>query len=80
MLTVAHSQRLRAGRAGSPLPAAIANPRVRIRHDGAHGVTRPTFRASGVDGGRPAAAFSSVTANCVKSGLARSKKANATPK
>ncbi len=31
-----------AGRAGSPLPATIANPRVLIDHDGAHGVTRPT--------------------------------------
>jgi len=31
-----------AGRAGSPLPAAIANPRVLVCHAGAHGVTRPT--------------------------------------
>jgi hypothetical protein len=31
-----------AGRAGSPLPAAIAKPRVLICHDGAHGGTRPT--------------------------------------
>ena len=31
------------GRAGSPLPAAACNPRSRIRHDGAHGVTRPTY-------------------------------------
>ena len=29
-------------RAGSPLTAAVANPRVRVDHDGAHGVTRPT--------------------------------------
>ena len=34
------------GRAGSPLPAAIANPRVRIDRDGAHGVTRPTTTPS----------------------------------
>gem|GEM_PF-1751780 len=31
-----------AGRAGSPLPAAVANPRARIYHAGAHGATRPT--------------------------------------
>ena len=31
-----------AGRVGSPLPAAIANPRMRVGHNGAHGVTRPT--------------------------------------
>jgi hypothetical protein len=30
------------GRAGSPLPAASWNGRVRAYHDGAHGVTRPT--------------------------------------
>ena len=35
-----------AGRAGSPLPAAIANPRVRIDRDGAYGVTRPTTTPS----------------------------------
>jgi hypothetical protein len=35
----------RAGRAGSPLPAALANQRIQIRYDGAHGVTRPTIRA-----------------------------------
>ena len=27
---------------GSPLPAAVAHPRVRVDHDGAHGATRPT--------------------------------------
>ena len=31
-----------AGRAGSPLPAAVANQRVLIRHDGAQGTARPT--------------------------------------
>ena len=31
-----------AGRAGSPLPAAVANPRHLRSRDGAHGVTRPT--------------------------------------
>ena len=30
------------GRAGSPLHAAVVNPRVRVYHGGAHGVTRPT--------------------------------------
>jgi hypothetical protein len=30
-------------KAGYPLPAAVANPRVRIDRDGAHGVTRPTY-------------------------------------
>ena len=30
------------GRAGSPLPAAVANQRFLIRLAGAHGVTRPT--------------------------------------
>lgn len=30
------------GRAGSPLPAAVANERLRIHHDGVHEVTRPT--------------------------------------
>ena len=33
------------GRAGSPLPAAVANERVQTRDDGAHGVTRPTTAA-----------------------------------
>ena len=33
---------LKIGRAGSPLPAALANERILTRHDGAHGVTRPT--------------------------------------
>jgi transcription-repair coupling factor (superfamily II helicase) len=33
------------GRAGSPLPAAVADERVQVRHDGAHGVTRPTTAA-----------------------------------
>ncbi len=33
------------GRAGSPLPAAVANGRVLTRDDGAHGVTRPTTAA-----------------------------------
>ncbi len=32
---------LTAGRAGSPRPTAVANPRVRVYRDGAHGVTRP---------------------------------------
>ena len=32
------------GRAGSPLPAAFANRRTQVYHDGAHGVTRPTHR------------------------------------
>jgi len=31
-----------AGRAGYPLPTAVANPRVLIDRDGAHGVTHPT--------------------------------------
>jgi len=31
-----------AGRAGSPLPAAFANPRVQVYHAGAHGAARPT--------------------------------------
>src|SRR5208337_4499671 len=30
------------GRAGSPLPAAVANQRMQVRRDGAHGVPRPT--------------------------------------
>ena len=30
------------GRAGNPLPAAVANQRLLIHPDGAHGVTRPT--------------------------------------
>ena len=33
------------GRAGSPLPAAVANERALTRDDGAHGVTRPTTAA-----------------------------------
>ena len=32
-----------AGRAGSPLPAAIANPRVRIYHGGAHGAPHLSY-------------------------------------
>ena len=32
------------GREGSPLPAVPANPRPRVCHGGAHGVTRPTCR------------------------------------
>jgi hypothetical protein len=31
----------RLGRAGNPLPAAIAKPRFLFRRDGAHGVARP---------------------------------------
>ena len=51
---LAHSKTLRAGRAGSPLPAADCNQRIRVRPDGAHGVTRPTIRASVLDcGGAP---------------------------
>jgi hypothetical protein len=37
-LTLAHLT----GRAGSPLPAAVANQRLLVHHDGAHGLTRPT--------------------------------------
>ena len=37
-LTLAHQQ----GRAGTPLHAAVAEQRLLVHHDGAHGVTRPT--------------------------------------
>jgi hypothetical protein len=30
------------GRAGSPLPAAVANPRILFYHDGGQGTARPT--------------------------------------
>jgi len=39
--------------AGSPLPAAVANPRVRADHGGAHGVTRPTCPTVAKNGSRP---------------------------
>jgi hypothetical protein len=40
---------LRTGRAGSSLPAAGCQTMRLFHHDGTHEVTRPTFRATGLD-------------------------------
>ena len=47
-------------------PPPVANERARVHHDGAHGVARPTIRASVLDCGGPPPLFTANHANHAK--------------